>query len=71
MVAKIDDFDSVPDEFEVDRVDRTIVPIANRNGGEDADRCWHEAQNLAAIACQAKRFKPNLAQCAPPPELLL
>ena len=37
MKAEVDDFDPVPDELEVDRVDRAVVTIANRNGGENAD----------------------------------
>jgi hypothetical protein len=33
MVAQINDFDPVPDELEIDRVDRAVVSIANRDGG--------------------------------------
>jgi hypothetical protein len=33
MVAEINDLYAVPDELEVDRVDRAIVPVANRNSG--------------------------------------
>ena len=31
MIAKIDDLNAVPDEFQVDRVDRAVMPVANRD----------------------------------------
>src|SRR6266568_4051637 len=33
MIAKINDLNAVPDEFQVDRIDRAVMPVANR------DRC--------------------------------
>jgi hypothetical protein len=33
MIAEIDNFDPVPDKFQVDRVDRAIVTITNRDCG--------------------------------------
>ena len=59
MKPEIHDLDAVPDELEIDRVDRAVVTIANRNGGENADRGGHEWQILAAIACRATRFPPK------------
>jgi hypothetical protein len=41
MIAEIHDLDSVPDKLEVDRVDGAIVPIANRDSGENSDRRSH------------------------------
>src|SRR5438128_4955846 len=37
MITEIHDLDAVPDEFEIDGVDRAVVPVANRDGGEDAN----------------------------------
>jgi len=37
MIAEINDFDPVPDELEVDRIDRAVVPVTNRDGGQDSD----------------------------------
>jgi len=39
----------VPDELEVDRVDRAIVPVANRNSSEDSNWRRHEAEKLDRI----------------------
>src|SRR4030095_16425482 len=33
MVPEVNYLDAVPDEFQVDGVDRAIVPITNRHGG--------------------------------------
>ena len=33
MIAKIYDLDPVSDEFQIDRIDRAVMPVANRNGG--------------------------------------
>jgi hypothetical protein len=33
MIAKIDDFDPVPDEFQIDRVNGAVMPVANRDRG--------------------------------------
>jgi hypothetical protein len=38
MKAKIDYFDAMADEFEVNCVDGAVVPVANRDGGKYADR---------------------------------
>ena len=38
MKAEINDFDPVPDEFEIDRIDRAVVSIADRDGGQNANR---------------------------------
>ena len=37
MKAEINDLDAVPDEFEIDRVDRAVVSIANRDGCENSN----------------------------------
>jgi hypothetical protein len=37
MEPEVNNFDPVPDELEVDRVDGAIVTIANRNSGENAN----------------------------------
>src|SRR5213076_2856719 len=46
MITQVDHFDSVPDKFEVDRVDRTVVPVANRDRCENSDRDRHGAEIL-------------------------
>src|SRR5215471_12120203 len=33
VITEIDDLDPVADELEIDRVDRAVVPVANRDGG--------------------------------------
>ena len=38
MKAEIHDLDAVPDKFEIDRIDRAVVSIANRDGGKNANR---------------------------------
>ena len=38
MVAEINHLEAVADELEVDRVDGAVVPIANRHGGQQAER---------------------------------
>jgi hypothetical protein len=38
MKSEIHDFDSVPDEFEIDGVDGTVVPVANWNRSENTNR---------------------------------
>src|SRR5947199_7573470 len=37
MIAKINDFDPVADELKIDRVNRAVVPVANRDGGQNSD----------------------------------
>jgi len=41
MEAEIDDLDAVPDELQVDGVDRAIVAVTDRDGGQEADRMLH------------------------------
>jgi hypothetical protein len=38
MKSEIYDFDSVPDEFEIDGVDGTVVPVTNWNRSENTNR---------------------------------
>jgi hypothetical protein len=38
MKAEIDDLNAMPDELQVDCVDRAVVAIANRNGSENTNR---------------------------------
>jgi hypothetical protein len=44
MIAEINHLDPVPDEFQIDRVDCAIVPVANRDSGQDSNRHRHEAK---------------------------
>ena len=37
VVAEINDLDPVADEFEVDRVDGAVVPVADGHGGQQAE----------------------------------
>ena len=37
METQVDHFDAVPDEFQIDRVNRAIVAVANRNRREHAN----------------------------------
>ena len=37
VIPKVNHFDPMPDEFQVDRVDRAVVPVTNRDGGQDSD----------------------------------
>jgi hypothetical protein len=41
MIAEIDDLDAMLHQLEVDRVDGTVVSVADRDGGEDTDRLRH------------------------------
>ena len=36
MIAEVDHLDPMSDELQIDRIDRAIVPVANRYRGEDA-----------------------------------
>ena len=38
MITKVNDFNAVPDEFQVDRVDRAVMPVANRDCGQNSNR---------------------------------
>jgi hypothetical protein len=46
VIAEVNDFDAVPDEFKIDRVDRTIVAITNRHCGQNSNRRRHFFQEL-------------------------
>ena len=35
MIAKINDLNAVPDEFQIDRVDRAVMSVANRDSGQE------------------------------------
>src|ERR1041384_7205145 len=37
MEAEVDDLDAVADELQVDGLDRAVVPVANRDGGQEAE----------------------------------
>ena len=41
VIPEINDFDPVPDELEVDGIDGAVVPVTNRNSGENSDRRSH------------------------------
>jgi hypothetical protein len=49
MVTEINDFDPMPDELEIDCVDRAIVPVADRHSGENANWRSHQAKSLMVI----------------------
>ena len=52
VIAEINHFDPVPDEFEVDRVDRAVVTITNRDCGQNSNRrrhCVPRANNKSGI----------------------
>ena len=38
VIAEINDLDPVPDELQIDRIDRAVMPVANRDSGENTDR---------------------------------
>jgi hypothetical protein len=38
MVSEINDFDTVTNEFEIDRVDGAVVSITDRDSSQDANR---------------------------------
>ena len=46
VIAEINHFDPVPDEFQVDRVDRAIVTITNRNCGQNSNGRRHFVQEI-------------------------
>src|SRR5438552_16094955 len=37
MITEINDLKSMPKEFQIDCIDRAIVPVANRNRGQNPD----------------------------------
>ena len=46
VIAEINHFDPVPDEFQVDRVDRAIVTITNRDCGQNSNGRRHFFQEI-------------------------
>src|SRR5262249_48836064 len=38
VISKINDFNAEADKFDIDRVDRTIVPVTNGDGRQNSDR---------------------------------
>src|SRR5262245_43548624 len=38
MITKINDLDPVPDEFQVDSIDRAVMPVANGDRGQNSNR---------------------------------
>src|SRR5205814_2235272 len=49
MVPEINHFNAVPDEFQIDRVDGAVVPVANRDSGQDSN--WRH------LSCEQKGFQ--------------
>src|SRR5205085_4247989 len=37
VITEVNDFYAVPDEFQIDGIDGTVMAVANRHGGENAD----------------------------------
>jgi hypothetical protein len=46
LIPEINHFDPVPDKFQVDRVDRAVVSVTNRNGGQNSNGRRHFFQEL-------------------------
>src|SRR4029453_4468819 len=46
VIAEINYFDPAPDKFQVDRVDRAIVTITNRNCGQNSNGRRHCVQEI-------------------------
>src|SRR5262249_1821249 len=61
VIAEIDHFDPVPNEFQVDRVDRAVVAIANRHGGKNSNGRRHFFQEITTNLEFRKTGK--LAKC--------
>jgi hypothetical protein len=38
MIAEINDLNPVSDELQIDCIDRAVMPVANRDSGEDTNR---------------------------------
>jgi hypothetical protein len=49
VIAEINHFNAMPDEFQIDRVDRAIVAITNRDGGENSNGQRHFFLELTTI----------------------
>ncbi len=37
MIAEVNHFDPVPDKFQIDRINRAVVSVANRDGSQYPD----------------------------------
>src|SRR5205814_2730727 len=46
MITEINYFDPVPDKFKVDRVDRAVVAITNRNCGQNSNGRRHRKRQV-------------------------
>src|SRR6476646_7336458 len=46
MIAEINHFNAMPDKLQVDRVDRAIVPVADRDSREDSNWRSHKKVQL-------------------------
>src|SRR5262245_63608141 len=46
VIAEINHFDPVPDKFQIDRVDRAIVAITNRDCGQNSNGRRHFFQEI-------------------------
>ena len=49
MVTEINDFNPVPNELQVDRIDRAVVSITNWHSGQDSYWRGHQAKSLMVI----------------------
>src|SRR4030095_10238338 len=38
VITEINDLDAVPDELQIDCIDRAVMPVANRDSGKDTNR---------------------------------
>src|SRR5262249_24552158 len=62
MIAKINHFDPVPNELEIDRIDRAVVSVANRDSGQNSNGCSHlspRANNKSGNQ-ENRKTDPNL-----------
>src|SRR5947207_5921106 len=41
VITQVNHFHAVADQLEIHRVDRAVVPVADRDGGEDSQRAHH------------------------------
>src|SRR5437660_5002974 len=49
MISEINDLDPVPDKFEIDCVDRAVVPVTNRDGSQNSNRSSHLIKGLTGF----------------------
>src|SRR5207253_6354034 len=59
MISQIHGLDSVADELEIDRVDRAVVRVANRDGSQNSDRLRHELVRINRIFGFQNRISPS------------